>query len=55
MWCERNVSEFHLDEKIKGDLEKLTVSRFKGISFLFIGMNEYEFRSIIEFENFKFK
>lgn len=53
-WCEKNQSDFQLDKNTKSYLEKLTVCRFKGIDVVFKGMNEYEYREVIEFEEFKF-
>lgn len=54
MWCENNIDEFQLNSKVKRDLEKLKVSRFKGISILYKGTDEYEYREKIEIESYKF-
>jgi len=54
VWCEENIENFELEYCVKKELEQLTINRFNGIVLLYKGNNEYEYREMMEFDNFKF-
>ena len=52
-WWEREIDRFHLSNACKRELEKLLISRFRGIHVMYVGQETYEYAPQFVVETYK--